>query len=115
MEVRPLSFLEQRDFIAHQPFTDKEGMMLLVDPPAPAQLKSSNLLGKMDVLFVLEDGKIDKIAPEISLPELEEPLTSDKPIRVFVFLKAGQAQASDIRPGDRVDNPLFKTHPIILQ
>lgn len=115
VEVRPLSFLSEHDFIAHQPFTDKEGMMMLIDPPAPTQLKSSNLLGKVDVLFVLEDGIIDKIAPDLSLPELEEPLASDKPVRAFVFLKPGQAQASDIRPGDRVENPLFKTHPFVLQ
>lgn len=115
VEVRPLSFLDQHDFIAHQPFTDKEGMMMLVDPPASAALKSANLLGNIDILFVLEDGTIEKIAPNLALNELVEPLTSEKPVRAFIFLKAGQAQASDIRPGDRIDNPLFKNHPVILQ
>ena len=115
VEVRPLSFLDQHDFIAHQPFTDKEGMMMLVEPPAPAALKSANLIGKIDILFILEDGIIEKIAPNLALNELGEPLTSEKPVRAFVFLKAGQAQASDIRPGDRVDNPWFRTHPVILQ
>ncbi|HEU5046260.1 MAG TPA: DUF192 domain-containing protein [Rickettsiales bacterium] len=115
VEIRPLSFLQQHDFIAHQPFNDREGMMTLIDPPAKAQLKSSNLLGKVDVLFVKEDGIIDKIAPELSLPDLSEPIDSDKPIRAFIFLKDGAAQASDIRPGDSVEGSVFKAPPVILK
>lgn len=115
VEVRPLSFLGQHDFIAHQPFTDKEGMMMLVDPKSQAQLKSSNLLGKIDVLFVMVDGVIEKIAPELVLPELNEPLTSDKPIRAFIFLKDGMVKQSDIRPGDRVEGEVFRIRPVILQ
>lgn len=115
VEIRPLSFLQQRDFIAHQPFSDREGMMTLIDPPAQAQLKSSNLLGKVDVLFVKEDGIIDKIAPDLSLPELTEPLDSDKPIHAFIFLKDGAAQAADIRPGDSVEGSVFKAPPVVLQ
>ncbi len=115
VEVRPMSFLEQHDFIAHQPFTDKEGMMMVIDPPEKEQLRSSNLLGKIDVLFVLEDGTIDKIAPNLALTELVEPINTEKPVKAFVFLKAGMAQASDIRPGDHVAGTLFKTHPVILQ
>lgn len=115
VEVRPLAFLQQSDFIAHQPFTDKEGMMFVVDPSGPVSLKSSNLLGKVDVLFVLEDGIIEKIAPELSLRDLAEPLTSEKPIHALVFLGSGMAQSSDIKPGDRIDAAFFKTHPIILQ
>lgn len=115
VEVRPLAFLEQKDFIAHQPFTDKEGMMMVIDPASPEQLKSSNLMGKIDVLFVLEDGTIEKIAPDIDLSTLAEPVPSEKPVRAFVFLKAGMAQQSDIKPGDHVVGYLFKTHPIILQ
>lgn len=115
VEVRPLSFLDQHDFMAHQPFTDKEGMMMLIDSHTSVQLKSSNLLGKVDVLFVLDDGVIERIAPELVLPELAEPLTSDKPIRAFIFLKDGMVKQSDIRPGDSVEGAVFKTRPVILQ
>lgn len=115
VEVRPLSFLAQKDFISHQPFTDREGMMMIIEPPAQEQLRSSNLIGKIDVLFVLEDGTIEKIAPDIDLTQLAEPLTTDKPVRAFVFLKAGMAQASDIKPGDHIAGSLFKSHPVVLQ
>jgi len=115
VEVRPLSFLEQRDFIAHQPFTDKEGMMMVVEPAAVTQLKSSNLIGKSDILFVMEDGHIEKIAPDIALSELAEPLDSGKPVRAFIFLKSGMEQESDIKPRASIENDLFKPHPVILQ
>ncbi len=115
VEVRPLSFLEQKDFISHQPFTDKEGMMMLIEPAQVAQLKSANLIGKIDVLFVSPDGIVEKIAPDLVLPDLLEPIDSEKPVRAFIFLKAGQAKDSDIEPGDYIENQLFKSHPVILQ
>ena len=115
VEVRPLSFITQHDFISSQPFTDKEGMMMMVDPVQIAELKSSNLFGKIDVLFVSEDGVISKIAPNLTLSELAEPVSSEKPIKAFIFLKNDMARISDIKPNDIIENPIFKSHPIILQ
>ncbi len=115
VEVRPIEFLGQHDFISHQPFTDKEGMMILITPPQIVALKSANLLAKVDVLFVMEDGLISQIAPNLSLPGLAEPIETEKSVHAFVFLKAGTAKESDIAPGDTLESPLFKTHPIMLE
>jgi len=115
VEVRPLSFLAQRDFIAHQPFTDKEGMLFLIDPPQTAALSSANLLAKVDVLFVREDGFIAKIVPSLALPTLAEPIDSQTPIHAFIFLKAGMAESSDIKPGDHIQSALFTPRPVILE
>lgn len=115
VEVRPMQFLLQSDFIAHQPFTDQEGMLIVVDPPQFTLLKSGNMLAKTDVLFVAEDGLITQIAPSISLAELAEPITSETAVHAFLFLKAEAAKTSDIRPGDHIRNALFKTRPVILE
>lgn len=115
VEVRPLRFLSQRDFISHQPFTDTGGMLILIDPPARMALKSASLLAKLDVLFVNSDGVITKIAPGISLAYLDEDIDSGKAIRAFIFLKSGMASASDIHPDDHVEGSFFRTHPVILQ
>ena len=115
VEIRPLSFLTQHDFISSQPFTDKEGMMMLVEPVQISELKSSNLFGKVDVLFVSEDGVVTKIAPNLNLAELAEPVSSEKPIRALIFLKNNMAKISDIQPSDIIENPIFKSHPVILQ
>ncbi len=115
VEVRPLTFLAQKDFIAHQPFTDTGGMLILIDPPEVASLTSANLLAHVDVLFIMEDGLITKIAPDLSLPGLTEPIGSEKPLHAFLFLKAGTAKASDIKPGDHVASSMFRAHPVVLE
>jgi uncharacterized membrane protein (UPF0127 family) len=115
VEVRPLQFLAQRDFIAHQPFTDKEGMLILIDPPQQASLNAARLLAKVDVFFINEDGIITKIAPDLALSTLDEPINSDNPLHAFLFLKAGMSKTNDIKPGDRVESSFFKKHPIVLQ
>jgi len=115
VEVRDQAFLDQRDFIVHQPFSDKEGMMILIDPPAPAQLKSTRMIATADVLFVDGDGIIFKIAPELGLLHLSEPIESGKPMHAFIYLKAGTASGSDIELGDRIENISFKTHPVVIE
>lgn len=115
VEVRTPAFLKQTDFISHQPFTDKEGMLILVDPPALAELGPTRMITTADILFVDQDGIIIKIAPELKLSALTEIISSDKPIHAFVYLKAGEVSASDIQLGDRIENSYFKTHPVVLQ
>jgi uncharacterized membrane protein (UPF0127 family) len=115
VDVRSPQFLMQKDFIAFQPFTDKEGMLIVIDPPQATSLQSSNMLAKADVLFLMEDGLIVKIAPELSMHNLAEPVNSDQPVKAILFLKAGMAKNSDIKPGDRVENALFKTHPVVIE
>jgi uncharacterized membrane protein (UPF0127 family) len=115
VEVRPLSFLVQKDFISHQPFTDKNGMLFLIQPPQTARLSATRIVGKADVLLVTQDGVISKIAPELMLSSLEEPIDSQTPIHAFIFLQAGITKADNIQPGDRVESPMFKTHPVILE
>jgi uncharacterized membrane protein (UPF0127 family) len=115
VELREPSFLDQKDFIAHQPFDDKEGLMILITPPRQAQLSSTHMIASADVLFVDADGIIVKIAPQVDLFKLAERIDSDKPIRAFVYLKAGAVADNDIRIGDRLENTYFKTHPVVIE
>lgn len=115
VEVRDPSFLSLRDFIVHQPFSDKEGMIILFDPPTQTQLVTTRMISSADVLFVDVDGFIIKIAPSLNLESLSEPIDSGRPIHAFVFLKSGTAAANDIQIGDRIENTSFKTHPVIIQ
>jgi uncharacterized membrane protein (UPF0127 family) len=90
-------------------------LLILVDPPAEAEVDATRMIASADILFVNEDGIIIKIAPSLKLPELNEPVKSGRPIHAFVYLKAGTAAASDIRVGDHIENTSFKTHPIVIQ
>lgn len=115
VEIRPISFLSQKDFISNQPFTDREGMMIMVESPQILQLKASSLFGKVDVLFVTEDGKILDIMPNITISDLTDPISSEKPIKAFIFLQNNMTKTSDIKTGDIIENAIFKSHPTILQ
>ena len=115
VEVRTPSFLSQKDFILHQPFTDRQGMLILVDPPAIAEVTATRMIASADVLFINEDGAIVKIAPRLKLSDLTESIGSGGPIRAFVYLKPGTTEANDIQVGDRIENTYFKTHPVVIQ
>lgn len=115
VEVRTRAFLDQTDFIEHQPFADREGMLILIDPPAEAAVKSTQMIAQADLLFVDADGVIVKIAPELALAALTEPVESGKPIHAFLFLKSGAAAHDDILLGDRIENSNFKTHPVVIE
>jgi uncharacterized membrane protein (UPF0127 family) len=115
VEVRAPSFLETKDLILHQPFADKEGMLILINPPAETELKATRMINSADVMFVDSDGYIIKIAPSLDLTNLSETIGSGKPIHAFVFLKSGTCSSDDIQIGDRIENDAFKTHPTIIQ
>jgi Uncharacterized ACR, COG1430 len=115
VEIKTPDFLIQDDFITHSMFGKHEGLLILIDPVAEASLTASRMVGTSDVIFINEDGIITKIAPNLNLADLAEPIASGKPIRAFLFIKAKSAEQDRIIPGDRFENGIFKTHPVILQ
>jgi uncharacterized membrane protein (UPF0127 family) len=115
ISIRPITILDQQDFLVIEPFTDKDGMMILINESDKQELKSSNFMGKTDILFVSPTGIIEQIAPDIALADLDEPLKANKKIRAFIFLKSKMTEINDIRPGDKVESSIFKTNPVILE
>jgi len=68
----------------------------------------------LDVLFVDEYGFITKIAPSLVLANLKEPIPSEKPVLVMIYLRAGSCERLSIKPGDRVVGDIFKRRPAVL-
>lgn len=114
-EVKNPDFLQQNDFIVHSDFADREGLLILIDPVAPASVNSTQMLSVADVIFVNEDGYITKIAPKLNLAELNEPVPSGGAVKAILFIKKGGAEQDRIVPGDHFENSLFKTHPVTMQ
>ena len=115
VDLRTQDFLQQKDFIVMQPFADREGMMILIEPAARFQLKATRMISSADVLFADSDGYITKMAPDLKFPTLTETIDSDKPIHAVIYLKSGTIASSDIQIGDRVENMNFQTHPVVIQ
>lgn len=60
----------------------------------------------LDMLFITRDGRIANIA-ERTVPFSETTIPSKGPVRAVLELNGGTSARLKIRPGDRVDHPMF--------
>lgn len=115
VEIKSPDYLQQTDFITHGDMPPHEGIFIQMDPVAIATITATHMVGKSDVIFVNEDGFITKIAPNLDLEELVEPISSGQPVLGVLYVKAGTVEEDRIVPGDHFENPMFKTHPVTIQ
>lgn len=115
VDIKNPDFLAQDDFISHSEFPEHEGLVILYDPPMQASVNTTRTIGASDVIFINEDGFIIKIAPRLGLAELSEPIISGTPVRAILYIKPGGVEQDRITIGDRFENAIFKTHPVVLQ
>lgn len=115
VDMKPMSYFDQEDVISQTVIGDREGLLIAIDPPAVATISTTRLLSSADVVFIDEDGYITRIAPRLNISELQEPVSSGRAVRAILYLKSGGVEQDRIVPGDRFENELFKTHPVIVQ
>ncbi len=115
VDMKPMSYFDQEDVISQTVIGEREGLLIVVEPPALASISASRLLSSSDVVFVNEDGYITRIAPRLNISELQEPVSSGAAVRAIIYLRPGAVEHERIVPGDRFESELFKTHPVIVQ
>lgn len=93
---------------------ERDSMTIIFDPPRYSAIYPLNFYQPLDILSIDPRGRIIQIVPELVLFELGEAIDSGEPIRARLFLPGGTAEALGIRPGDRVQHPLFTPGPRIL-
>ncbi len=62
----------------------------------------------LDMLFIKADGRIESIA-ERTVPRSLEVISSRGRVRAVLELNGGTASRLGIRPGDRVEHPIFRS------
>ncbi|HZS85034.1 MAG TPA: DUF192 domain-containing protein [Stellaceae bacterium] len=82
------------------------GMLFEYARPQIASFWMKNTLIPLDMLFIAADGRITGIHAR-AVPMSLEPITSDTPVLAVLELNGGTAERLGIKPGDRVDHPLF--------
>jgi uncharacterized membrane protein (UPF0127 family) len=82
------------------------GMLLDYDPPTEASIWMRNTLIGLDIIFIRADGTIESIFFGAK-PHDESPMPSKGPVRAVLELNAGVARLLGIRPGDKVEHPIF--------
>lgn len=115
VEVKLPDVLNQDDFFSHPNFAEHEGLMLYFDPPATFKITPTQIISTADIIFINEDGFITKIAPDLNLIDLSEPIPSGKPVRAVLYINPGSVQKDRIVIGDKFQGPIFKTHPFVIQ
>ena len=85
----------------------EHGMLFDFAKVAPVSMWMQNTYLSLDMLFVRPDGTVARIAANTE-PLSTRTIPSGEPVLAVLELNAGTAARLGIRPGDRVEHPLFK-------
>lgn len=94
---------------------EKDGVMIVFAAPSMVAVPPMRVYKAVDVLFISEEGEIAQILPNIVPAEINRDIQSPNPVSAFLYLRAGEVAARDIRPRDIVTHNAFNNRPVILQ
>jgi uncharacterized membrane protein (UPF0127 family) len=84
-----------------------QGMLFDFGRVEPVSMWMQNTYLPLDMLFIRADGTIARIAPNTE-PLSTRTIPSGEPVLSVLELNAGTAARLGIKPGDRVEHPMFK-------
>jgi uncharacterized membrane protein (UPF0127 family) len=84
-----------------------QGMLFDFGRVEPVAMWMQNTYLPLDMLFIRPDGSIARIAADAE-PLSTRTIPSGEPVLAVLELNGGTTARLGIRPGDRVDHPLFK-------
>lgn len=82
------------------------GMLFDLDGQAMVSMWMKNTPLSLDMIFILDDGRISSIARETT-PFSRRSISSLEPVRAVLEIGGGISDRLEIREGDRVVHPLF--------
>ncbi len=82
------------------------GMLFDFKNRAPVSMWMKNTYVSLDMVFIDEDGSVVRIAPN-TRPLSLATIGSGGPVRAVLELNAGTTERLGLRPGDKVEHPLF--------
>ncbi len=86
------------------------GMLFVYRPVRVVSMWMRNTVIPLDMLFIGEDGRIEKIV-ERTVPMSLRTISSDRPVRGVLELNSGTASRLGFEPGDRVLHEAFEKAP----
>jgi uncharacterized membrane protein (UPF0127 family) len=84
-----------------------QGMLFDFGRVEPVSMWMQNTYLSLDMLFIRPDGTIARIAANTE-PLSTRTIPSGEPVLAVLELNAGTAAKLGIKPGDRVEHPIFK-------
>ncbi|GJD54744.1 DUF192 domain-containing protein [Methylobacterium dankookense] len=83
------------------------GMLFDFEQVEPVSMWMKNTYLSLDMLFIRADGTVARIAADTE-PLSTAIIPSGEPVLAVLELNAGTAAKLGLRPGDRVEHPLFR-------
>ncbi len=115
VEIRPEDALRLESIHMLNNLTDASGVMIAFTAPSVVALPALQAPTAVDALFVMQDGTIAQILPNVILADITQEIVAREPIKAFLFLKAGTVAAQKIRPLDVVSGKKFTAAPPLLK
>lgn len=85
---------------------DHQGMLFPYEEPRELSMWMHNTYIPLDMLFIRPDGVIHRIERQAE-PLSDRVITSEGPVSAVLELAGGAADRLGIKPGDRVQHPIF--------
>lgn len=85
---------------------DHQGMLFPYEEPRELSMWMHNTYIPLDMLFIRQDGVIHRIERQAE-PLSDRVITSGGPVSAVLELAGGAADRLGIKPGDRVQHPIF--------
>ncbi len=95
--------------------TDNSGVIVAFNSPSIISLPALKVPTAVDTLFVDANGVIVQILPNMVLADLTQEIAAKKPIKAFLFLKAGAVKMWNIKPRDVVTASPFNAAPPVME
>ncbi len=102
VEIADTPGRRQQGLMSRRALAGNAGMLFIFGEVGPVSMWMKGTLLSLDVLFIDDDGRIVRIAPETS-PESTALIPSGKPVRAVLEINAGVCRRLGIRVGDQID------------
>ncbi len=115
VEIRPEDALRLEYIHTLNNLNDTSGVMIAFTAPSVVALPVMQVPTAVDALFVMSNGTIVQMLPNVVLADINQEIVAKEPIKAFLFLKAGSIAAQKIRPYDVVIGKKFLAAPPLLK
>jgi uncharacterized membrane protein (UPF0127 family) len=107
VEIAATSAEQMKGLMFRKSLPDTSGMLFPYDPPRELTMWMKNTYIPLDMVFIRPDGVVHRIE-ERTEPFSEAVIYSRGDMAAVLELAGGAAERLGLKPGDRVDYPLFK-------
>lgn len=106
IEIADTELKRRQGLMERKSVKPKTGMLFIFDETAPQNFWMKGTLIPLDILFIGETGRIEKIH-EKAIPHDLTPISSIKPVKAALEIGGGESARLSIKKGDLVQYKLF--------